>query len=612
MPFFRLDVALTLVGPVLSKSTGPGLPGVDAPFARDPEGRLALPGSLIQGHLRQAWAELGFSPSDIGAWLGEANDDGQFEPRRALLNVSPFFTAEGSDGIRFRISVDDLSGSAGERMLQAIEAPFRAGEPATFSGTIHLSSPKEAASRLVDHIVTGLQWLPAVGALTGVGFGRVDHVSVSSREIPPAAIKPRGQTRVGVRLRFDRPICIGSPTADRRLFKSADVMPGGVLKGALANQWNNESGSATAGAARFSDASLTRRFHELRFSHAMPVLAGVHTRPTVAPLSLATADVHIVDLALCEGPVLAKPTEKPRMAPAFAPDWKEADLARIDALVEACRPRRRLDVRHAHDFDARRARDEQLYAYETVIPRAASSGGDRPVEWYFEIAVPEDLEGGAALVDAVLSSLRWGLHDVGKTRACADVEVLEVPLEPTDSLASQFATTESWIVTLQTPALMFIAEELTEASTSTDLFSLYARAWSDISGGAVTLIRHFSRQSLAGGRYIKGRFGTGRTYHPYALTDAGSVFVLQASEGMAQRAAELFARLARTGVPIPTTTAEVYGAVGNDAWRRCPYVPENGFGEIRVNMPLHVDRGSEAARWIGVLTLEPIQSFAIV
>jgi hypothetical protein len=112
----------------------------------------------------------------------------------------------------------------------------------------------------------------------------------------------------------------------------------------------------------------------------------------------------------------------------------------------------------------------------------------------------------------------------------------------------------------------------------------YEDAWRSLSRGALELVSYFHRVSLAGGDYLKNRFQHKQSeYRPYLLTDAGSTFVLRASGAEASTLIDCWARF---GLPLQKEVAVFYGLPVNDPtnwWQRCPYLPENGYGEILVN-----------------------------
>jgi len=106
----RLPLTLRVEGPVLTRSSSIGAPGVDAPMAVGTvlnkstgrvETRYYLPGRLIKGLLREAWEELGTAPSSryieyVATWLGlesapeSPGDEASDIPRRGRLNFGDF------------------------------------------------------------------------------------------------------------------------------------------------------------------------------------------------------------------------------------------------------------------------------------------------------------------------------------------------------------------------------------------------------------------------------------------------------------------------------------------------------------------------------------------
>ncbi|MFQ5741493.1 MAG: hypothetical protein ACE5JX_21050, partial [Acidobacteriota bacterium] len=69
-------------------------------------------------------------------------------------------------------------------------------------------------------------------------------------------------------------------------------------------------------------------------------------------------------------------------------------------------------------------------------------------------------------------------------------------------------------------------------------------------------------------------------YAPYLLTTSGSVFVLRETKEVVRSELE---KWLRGGLPLPGWAVKRYG----DSWRTCPFVRENGFGEIALNLPCH-------------------------
>ena len=136
------------------------------------------------------------------------------------------------------------------------------------------------------------------------------------------------------------------------------------------------------------------------------------------------------------------------------------------------------------------------------------------------------------------------------------------------------ATKDTWIVTLRTPAVLCDIEAVLSGLNSAH--AAYAKYFARESFNTLELVRHFAEQRLSGGGYLWREFQESKKYRPYVMTQPGSTFVLKLA-GDEQAANDKLANWLRSGLPV---SAEVPD--GQDL-RTCPYVPENGFGEIIVN-----------------------------
>jgi hypothetical protein len=254
-------------------------------------------------------------------------------------------------------------------------------------------------------------------------------------------------------------------------------------------------------------------------------------------------------------------------------DWKDAG----DVNTKFGWPKltRELRVRTAMDRQRRRAQEAQLFAYEMVVPEGR--------DWYGTVdlsRIPQDAR--PAVVAQLQSLLSYGLRGLGKTKVSAQVQT-DVSLTPVHtSYANPYDNL--WVVTLQTPMLLCDPTLLNETSGNNELFAAYDAAWQDISGGVIELVRFFASQSLAGG-YQALRFQPNQPYNPFLLTDHGSVFVLEAAHDHALAQAFVNEVLYH-GLPLPTWAKTRYG----EDWRTCPFLPEDGFGEVVVNLSCHTQQ----------------------
>jgi len=137
------------------------------------------------------------------------------------------------------------------------------------------------------------------------------------------------------------------------------------------------------------------------------------------------------------------------------------------------------------------------------------------------------------------------------------------------------------VVVLQTPAIMLHPHEL--AKTATPLFDdheqikkVYADYWEEVFKGSTELKTFYASQELQGG-YSGMRFMKDH-YQPFYLTSAGATFVFTE---VSEKVWDILNEPRRTGLKLPewAVTDEWYGKT---SWQRCPFVPEKGYGDIRV------------------------------
>ncbi len=594
----KLTVELVLQGPVLTRSSAPGQPGVDSPMCHDRAGNYCFPYSLIRGRLSQSWKELdeatgGACRAPIAELLGAGSGDvikdaaGSFEPQRARLSFTDFTHRDGAGdpGRTFRVPRDPAREAAREGSIQVIETPFPAGARVSFEGTIgYIAANRAEADSIRDFIETGLRWTTSFGAERTIGFGQLLEVKIArtEREIictPPAVTGAPPPEFLDIAITPEAPFCLARRQYKRNLFESADVIPGGALRAAVASTIRDmlrlPSTAMVDGQLPAPWQELGRYFNEVRFLHAFPAPHYSERRPVVAPQSLAYYHENgkqFRDLALCEKPlVLMSPPE----APAFRIDWKDDTETRLDTRCGWNRPVREVRVHTKISREQRRPEDGQLYAYEMVVPQG---------HWWLarlDFSNITDAAARGAVIAHLRAILALGLRKLGKTKAAAAVE--ELAGIPPAVGSKPDAIDHRWIITLQTPAIICDPAGLNETSGEAELTVAYDDAFDKLSDSSLVLERYFARQSLAGG-YLVRRFQAGRPYNPFLLTDAGSVFVLKAT-GPEDKARKVIDRWLKHGLELPPWAEDRYGS----DYRTCPFLPEDGFGEVAVNLPCHTE-----------------------
>ncbi|MFZ1415821.1 MAG: hypothetical protein WAS73_14770 [Defluviicoccus sp.] len=583
----------------------------------------------------------------IGQWLGRA-DEGEGQ-RRGLVIIGDLCAKEpgAAAATRSRIEIEAATGAAKESALAVLETPYASGAKVAFTGRVTILADGAEADAIAHAIERGLNWVPQFGGERTVGFGRTLRVELKEKELAPvtaasawAKAEASGPQcgRLRLVLRFLEPFCISAAPRSNNVFESESSVPGAAIKGALANQLAAALGRPAGGAisaappdTRFP--ALSRWFDALRFLHAVPVpitaaagcqplglsadpppqgalapepsLRGWPPRPRLWPLSLvASRNGGLFDVALCDGPQLIddtapvavadlqQPSGRRDSAPRFVHDWKGDDFAGANALFGLDEPPRALRLRTAMDSRLRAGAPEQLFAYEMVLP-------DRHL-WVGEVDLADILPADArqAVVDDLQELTQGLIGGIGKTHAPAQVALMALPAE-----AATVAAEESlapidghFIVTLQTPALLCSNLDLLGAgSGQAKLKRAYLGAFGRLSGGCLELVRYFARQRLAGGAFYLQRYAGNGTYLPWLLTEAGSVFVLKAAGNRRDEAEKALKRWAAKGLCLPESVLKHHvltrAAVeaGSDAslWACCPFIRQNGYGEVAVNMAVH-------------------------
>ncbi|MBK6744818.1 MAG: hypothetical protein IPG66_18435 [Hydrogenophilales bacterium] len=579
----HFTLSLTLTAPFLTQSSGAAAFGLDAAVARDHLGRPILPNTLVVGNLSHAWQSmhaLGVAEAeDCLTWLGTGSGDdaGHFEPMRKSLHIDDLVGSDPSgDHTLQRIRVDREHSAVDKGALMIAEQPWAPGSELTFTGKVRFFGHADEAQRLTHALRAALHWAGQLGAERGVGFGAIKQTQFDKVAAPAANTAIQAPTAHGAQLpfalAFEHPFCLAERNLDNNLFASSEVIPGGALKGALADAWahllGKKAGSPIEAGFDSARPALSQHYTDILFRHAIPGTA--KQAANVPPCSLVKiGDGQFRDIAALEEPGLIN-----GQAPEFAVDWKGKDHAKVRHHFGWPNLERDLRVRTAIDIATGRAKKAQLFAYESIVP-------DGSVRWHGAILLDRvdkaDQDRVMAELVSLLADLGHEIGPLGKTKAFARLEAV------TSAIAEAQPRNDGlWIVTLQTPALLGDWRELDEAAGAEDMEALYRCYFSEASDGALELVRDYARQRLAGGKYLHNRFRKGKPYTPWLLTEAGSVFVLKANNGDSQACVESW-----LSKHLPTPDWLLAEASSAPAWRAIPYLPEGGYGQIAVNLPCH-------------------------
>lgn len=558
---YQFPIDITLIAPWLVHGNDPGKFGLDATLLRDHHGQPVLPGSLLQGRLRHAWTEMRqdfqLDMPDPIDWFGK---EGNELAARGRVWVDDLAMRSDSNDLSLstRVRIDPDSGAAKQGMLLMIEQHCPPGTPVSFSGTWRAWLDESEAQTLQQAILAGLNWQSQLGAQRSVGFGKIEKITVDRKKVEKTrSASPQGE-RLRLSLAFDTPICVGARSRRGNVFISDDIISGGTIKGAIASQLRQQHGKPVAELKTVS--KLAEHFDALRITHALP--ASSDQRPSALPLSLAAVKEQIVDLADCATPQLID-----GQAPAFCHDWKSSVWSKACQQRGWGQNRRHLRVRTAIDPGTRTAKENKLFAYDCCV----AEDGTRwlaDIDFYAIPAVDRE-----KVSNELAALLHTGLGPIGKTDAWASAAL-------SDSMASVWpqADLSGKTVRLQlnTPALLIASAQVAD-QPAPDLPALYRQLFADLSGNSLSLSHYFASHRMAGGKFLQKRQER-ESYRPYVLTDAGSVFMFTVNDP--EQAKTTLAHWQQQGLPLPPEVRQESG----DDWRRNPYLPQNGYGEVAINL----------------------------
>ncbi len=603
MQKISMKISLTLRGPLLTQSTNPGELGLDAVVARhnDKEKTPYLPGTLITGRLRQAMEELlsieqdksshWFNPN-IAAWFGLASESDN-TPLRKQLFFSDFdldnLNSLNNKAIRDRITIDHETEAVKKQQIALLENPFISGKEYTFTGYLHFFAPQEQSNHILKHIKTAFNWLTQLGSMKSIGFGRVSKVEFT--ELTPKSIPSPSSNPISIpkRIRFtfkpEYPFCLAKkPVPNGNRFESEAIIPGGAILGAIATSWNQMLGKSNSVIGPDLDAErkeLSKNFSKLRLTHAFPSY-DKEKRPVVAPLSLVkrSKDSPLYDVSLVSSPCLIE--DEPI---SFALDWKEQNSLNNYPWPPIrfkdwgwAKLKTDMRVRTSIDPESGRSQKGQLFSYEHILPQE--------ITWHGELDLSQIEDNDRAKVfEQLRSLLKHGLASFSKTKTPAEIKFYpEERAKPFINSSLEPKDNSIWVVVLQTDALLGNPEKLDETSGAEELETMYKETWREISDNQLELVRYFARQKLLGGSHKWIVFqGKKVPYRPWLLTEAGSVFVLRAVNDE-KKARNKIEDWLHHGLPLTPSSLKYYRIEQENQWQYCPVIPQNGYGEIAVNL----------------------------
>lgn len=625
----RITLAVTVAvrSPFVFQGLDPAAYGYDASALRDEDRVPIIPGDHLRGHLRHALTTLAGNVTGDqaeqryktllrllfgAASPGREPEKGgeQDRPDRGLLIVGDLAAIKvtrgdidcaAADPIGTpypRVKIDESTGAADDAMLQQIElvAPIEA--VVLFAGKIVVRPHRDLPPDVDADLRRALRLVPAMGALKSAGFGEVVHAQSDIRVAPPRPAPriawPAAPDRLAVTVAFDRPLLVNVRRIAGNYFAGDTVVPGGAIKGAIAEALKDAGCRTIADPGDPTGAALS----DIVVSHACPLTeAGdpadraipdsivAVTRPDQEPLLADLAGPRLHTDPAGDGTLPAPidwsdPEMKALIAagtPAFAIDWKDEVFAA--AQLRLNRPGS--DLHHlprgrvAIDPATGIAEESKLFVVAPI--------GTRGRLWRFTL---DRNSADAGTFAQVLGVLAAGLDGIGRTGARMSIVpngIRSIPA-PTLPAPRRFGTTDAFVILLETAAV------LTDPDDDRPPHAQYEAAFRDLSCVPdIVLLTHFARRSLFG-RYMGFRFrafGDNR-YQPFEVTEPGAVFVFTADSGGAF--ATWLAGIAATGLPAIRRPA-AGASTGILDWRTCPFVPANGYGAITVDPVLDVASG---------------------
>ena len=589
-------VKLCFSGGMLSRAAGGIRFGLDQAMLRESWSNApALPGSLIKGNLRHAWRALAQAGHDkIGRHLNQllgppaipdepAPEHTEKDAPRGALLFDDLWLAEGDtqETIRHRIRIDETTGAVKKGALlmsEQIEPPQ--GQPLCFTGQIELDGPLHGEKAIElepetvkNWIANGLAYAQALGAHKGIGWGTLEKVEVeiSTTEMPAlpqtAPAPTESLERLGLGLAFDRPFCVPHPKGNENTIYSREVIPGNVIKGALAASFDRCWGQG------WRDQYL-EKFDALRVSHAFPSSRNTPIRPLAPPYSLALDNEGKLHDINTDG----APSDD-AMPLRFVTDWKAKPLGELRQRLDWPPLERELRVHNRIDPTP----EDALYTVESMLPN------DRLWLLNFNMPDGQDLNWLADLLEALDKAGEHPLYPIGRTKARAAL-VREKNGYRTHGAPSHLSTLkrkDEITVLLQTPARLLDLQEVRHAPSTggkAKLHKRYAHTWQTMNkpdnaeDNGFELIDYQARQELFGGEFWWRHYHAGTTpYRPQLFTAAGSVFRLRVND--AGRANETLAKWLNHGV-------EYQDGDWPTGRKKYPWLTRHGYGEIIINPEL--------------------------
>lgn len=557
MKLYKIELSVTLVAPFLFPGLSSSALYFDKAAMRDSAMRLVIPRDQVRGVLRHGFDELaeigavtrtqvrnlfGFGAGDAlpitGADKGNVLDieaDGRGRIFFSDLVTEKDYPLDLPPHPRVAIDDADDSGSAKPGHLVLIEQIALPGTKVTFNGNVHAYIEEQQVEQLSTQLKLAFETHLSLGAMKTVGFGRIETARVGTAIAHTKQATQPSDDRVKWSFNVDRPYLVDAERVAENAYLGRPIIPGGALKGLVRRHLD------------LINYPLPEKFDSsfalMRFSHGRRLPNNKH-RP--ASIVWDKRRERLVDLALDAIDV---------DNPVWQADWKAGSKASMEASTVWPETLDELTT------------EERVH---TEINRHNGTVADHKL--YSTIAYHPPSQGFVASVDfadasqsqraPVLEAIQSILGGLGRT----DAIVEPIDLGPNDTEEPTITSgRNTWI--LETPGLLADYEDGTSAHDA------YRTFWRQKLPSS-ELVRHYAQQRLVGG-YQAYRFGERDKYRPFLLTERGAVFVLNIGEDDLDAARDLL----RNGI----CRDKIAGTALR--WSNCPFVRENGYGELMVHTP---------------------------
>ncbi|PWW03808.1 CRISPR/Cas system CSM-associated protein Csm3 (group 7 of RAMP superfamily) [Hoeflea marina] len=608
----KYELVLTLRSPFLFEGVVNTRVGVDSACIRGEAGEPIIPAAQIKGVLRDALERLALNTDlitgdKIDLLFGVPSKPTSAEQDRPERGQA-LFGDLGAPGCptgshTTRIEIDDSTGTVKRGALNVIELAAPLGAEVRFSGTLVISYDNRLDPvRIEKAMRAAIRLIPAIGSYKSAGFGEVVAAASSLDLLSGSALAPKAGDLTAERLvfdvRFDRPLLVDTSREADNVFEGASVIPGAVFKGAIAERLR------LAGEDPEDERSpLGAALAALRISHAFPLSGEPGAAPCREALALPASVVFMklekaylfADAIAAPGPGRGVLFNGEQAAPDYIAGGKDGDQDAFRAWFGlprfGGRPLLRTHIAMNEDKDGHRiGMDERSFTAVDKKLYSTSMVGVGKHKW--RLTVDSSAIADRQIAARLLSAFSGEMDGIGRTAAIASFVAAEEP----DQDMSEGDIID---IVLTTPAVLFDPVEAGAVSALT-MTERYRRYFETILG--VTLVNFFARQSLAGQYPALRRRPYGKAYYPFVQTEPGAVFRLQVPPTARGKLDEAL----RLGLPVPDLGGQPA------TWKTCPFVRENGYGEIRLHrlQPDGADTaaGADTARpWVLVENVDFVE-----